>query len=159
MSAIRERAIAGIEEGETFSITRTFSEEDAQHFAAITRDYNPVHFEKPFYEVKGYKKPICHGLLVGSMLSEIGGQIGWLATAMDFHFRRPVYFGDTITCELTLTEVDRGRRARAKVSYFNQNGAVVLQATLEGILPSDEEREVLRALPGGKGPYSQAAAD
>ncbi len=30
----------------------------------------------------------AHGLLVGSMLTEIGGQLGWLATEMDFKFQK-----------------------------------------------------------------------
>lgn len=27
---------------------------------------------------------ICHGLLVGGMICEFGGQVGWLASGMDF---------------------------------------------------------------------------
>ena len=111
MSGIRKRTIQGLNIGDTFTITRTFTEEDTSNFADITRDYNPIHFDLRFTEVKNIKGRICHGLLVGSMLTEIGGQIGWLASEMKFRFTRPVYFGDTISCTLTITEIDNKNRS------------------------------------------------
>ena len=115
-------------------------------FAEITRDYNPIHFDRRFVAAKNLKGRICHGLLVGSLLTEIGGQIGWLASEMNFRFKKPVYFGDTIECSLTITKIDRPNRARAEVIYRNQDGLVVLEAELAGILPDDRERDVLHAI-------------
>ena len=115
-------------------------------FADITRDYNPIHFDRRFVAAKKLKGRICHGLLVGSLLTEIGGQIGWLASEMDFRFKKPVYFGDTIECTLTITKIDRRNRARAEVIYRNQDGLVVLEAELAGILPDKRERDVLGAI-------------
>ncbi len=121
-------------------------------FADITRDYNPIHFDKRFVAAKNLKGRICHGLLVGSLLTEIGGQIGWLASEMNFRYKKPVYFGDTVECSLTITKIDRRNRARAEAIYRNQDGVVVLEAELAGILPGDREREVLDAiLAGGEG--------
>jgi len=76
-------------------------------FAEISRDYNPVHFDARFASIKGFSNPICHGLLIAGMVTEIGGQIGWLASGMNFRFVKPVYFGDTIECRLTITEIER----------------------------------------------------
>jgi acyl dehydratase len=115
-------------------------------FADITRDYNPIHFDNRFVRAKNLQGRICHGLLVGSMLTEIGGQIGWLASEMNFRFKKPVYFGDTIECRLTITEIDRHHRARAEVIYRNQDGHIVLEAELAGILPDDQERNILHAI-------------
>ena len=83
VSYIRRKAIEGLKAGDTFSISRVFTEKDMVLFADITRDYNPIHFDNRYTEVKGFKGRICHGLLVASMISEIGGQIGWLATEMN----------------------------------------------------------------------------
>ena len=143
MSQIRNQTIQGLTVGETFTVSRKFTEQDMIAFADITRDYNPIHFDKRFAEAKNLKGRICHGLLVGSLLTEIGGQIGWLASEMNFRFKKPVYFGDTIECTLTITKIDGQNRAGAGVIYRNQDGSVVLEAELAGILPDDRERKVL----------------
>jgi acyl-CoA thioesterase FadM len=80
------------------------------------------------------------------MLTEVGGQIGWLASEMNFRFKRPVYFGDTIECVFTITAINASNRARAKAIYRNQNGVIVLEADLAGILPGKAEKEVLDAM-------------
>ena len=143
MSEIRQKAIRGINIGDSFTVKRTFTEEDMLIFAGITRDYNPVHFDERFSAVKNFNGRICHGLLVAGMLTEIGGQIGWLASVMNFRFKKAVYFGDTITCQLVITAIDKKNRAKAAARYQNQDGMIVLEADLEGILPGDSEREIL----------------
>ena len=60
--------------------------------------------------------------------------------------KRPVYFGDTIECTFTISEIDARNRARAKAIYCNQDGAVVLEADLAGIIPGEPEKEVLEAM-------------
>ena len=146
MTDIRRKAIEGLAAGDRFSISRTFTEDDVNRFADITRDYNPVHFDERFTAVKGYNGPVCHGLLVAAMISEIGGQIGWLASEMRFNYKKPVYFGDTITCDFEITEVDEKGRAIASAEYTNQDGVVVIQGVLKGILPGSPEREIMQRL-------------
>ncbi len=150
MSQIRNQTIQGLTVGETFTVSRKFTEQDMITFADITRDYNPIHFDEHFAEVKNLKGRICHGLLVASLLTEIGGQIGWLASEMNFRFKKPVYFGDTIECSLTITKIDAQNRARAEVIYRNQDGIIVLEAQLAGILPDERERKVLDAMLTGE---------
>jgi len=149
MSRIRNQTIQGLTVGETFTVSRKFTEQDMINFADITRDYNPIHFDEGFVAAKNLKGRICHGLLVGSMLTEIGGQIGWLASEMNFRFKKPVYFGDTIDCSLTITKIDGRNRARAEVIYRNQDGTVVLEAELAGVLPGDRERKILDTILAG----------
>ena len=146
MSEIRKRTVRGLMTGDTFTVSRCFTQQDMVAFADITRDYNAVHFDTRFSGAKNFRDRICHGLLVGSMLTEIGGQIGWLASVMNFKFKQPVYFGDTITCRFSITEIDERLRARAEAVYLNQNGDVVLTAELEGILPDAAERRILNAM-------------
>ena len=143
MTDIRQKTIQGLRTGDSFVITRTFTESDMHIFADITRDYNPVHFDDRFAAAKNFKGKICHGLLAASILTEIGGQIGWLATGMDFRFKQPVYFEDTITCIFTITSIDKNRRAIAKAVYKNQDDTVVLEAVITGILPDARERDIL----------------
>jgi 3-hydroxybutyryl-CoA dehydratase len=146
MSDIRKRAIEGIKTKDTFTVVRTFTEQDMVQFADITKDYNAAHFDERFAAVKNLRGRICHGLLVASMITQVGGQIGWLASRFDLRFIKPVYFGDTITCRLTLDDIDEKGWARATAVYKNQEGITVLTAYLEGVLPGDYEREVLKTM-------------
>ena len=146
MSDIRKKAIVGLKAGDSFTLARTFTEDETLSFGEISRDQNPVHYSDEFAQAKNLQGRICHGLLVGGMITEVGGQIGWLASGMNFRFRRPVYFGDTITCVFTITEVDERNRARAEAVLSNQHGEAVIEAELAGVLPGPKEQKVLSDL-------------
>lgn len=146
MATMRERAAQGLKAGDTFTLTRTFSEEDVEAFARVSRDYNPVHFDLRYAGAKGFEAPVCHGLLVASMVTEVGGQLGWLASGMRFRFRRPVYIGETIVCELTIVEIGVRGRARAEARFTNDLGQVVLESEVTGYVPGSEEKIVLNAM-------------
>jgi len=143
MSHIRKKALAGLAVGDRFSISRTFSEQDVIQFAQISRDYNPIHFDKRFTLVKKFDGLICHGLLVASLITEIGGQIGWLASGMTFEFKKPVYIGETIQCDFTITEISARGRAKAVAVLTNEQHTNVLEAVLYGIIPGRQEKNVL----------------
>jgi acyl dehydratase len=143
---IRQKTVDGISAGDQFRIVRTFTEQDVRAFAALTRDYNPIHLEDRFVAAKGLSQRICHGLLVGGMVTEIGGQIGWLASGIDLRFKKPVYIGDTITCTMTIQTIDDRQRADADAVMTNQNGEVVLTAHIRGRLPSEADRRVLQQM-------------
>jgi acyl dehydratase len=89
MSHIRKKAVGGLEIGDAFCVSRTFTEQDVIRFADVSRDYNPVHFDERFAKVKKFEDHICHGLLIASLVTEIGGQIGWLASGMTFKLKLP----------------------------------------------------------------------
>ena len=146
MSHIRKKAIAGLKQGDSFTVSRTFTEQDTQAFADLSRDYNPVHFDDRFANAKTFRGRICHGLAVASLATEIGGQIGWLASGMTFRFKKPVYFGDTIECSLTITEIDKHNRAKAEALFKNQKNEIVIEANVTGIVPGIPERRVMEAM-------------
>ena len=149
MSEIRKKTIEGLKVGDMFTVSRTFVEEDVQDFANMTRDYNPVHFDERFTKAKNLRGKICHGLLVGSLVTEIGGQIGWYASKLDFRFKKPVYFGDTVTCSLTISCLAGEGLAEAKAVCRNQEGEIVLEAFLKGYIPVGPEIPLLdNSVPG-----------
>ena len=143
---IRLSAINGLKTGDSFSYKRIFTQEETQSFGHLTRDYNPVHYDSRWTDTKGFHGLICHGLLVGSMICEFGGQVGWLATGMDFKFIKPVYFGDTIQCAITITSLDDYGRAEAEAIFTNQYEEHVCHAVLKGRLPLEHERELLKQM-------------
>ena len=158
MPSIRKQTAKGLKPGDSFSISRTFREEDVQRFADITRDYNPVHFDERFTQTKGFSGRICHGLLVAGMISEIGGQMGWLASEMNFRFKKPVYFGDTILGTLTITSIVAHGRAEAEAVLRNQDRKIVLEGSLKGILPGAQERKALQAMVAEGDPTNKIGA-
>jgi len=146
MSEIRKKTIEGLKVGDTFTASRTFLEQDVIDFADITRDYNPVHFDERFTRAKNLRGRICHGLLVGSLVTEIGGQIGFYASKLDFRFKKPVYFGEAITCTLTISARNEKDLAEAKAVCRNPEGEIVLEAFLMGYIPNQRERDILRSI-------------
>ena len=140
---IRQQAIEGLKAGDSFTYSRTFTKDETEHFGDVTRDYNPVHYDLRWAKSKGFDRLICHGLLVGSMICEFGGQVGWLATGMKFKYIKPVYFDDTITCTMTITKIEESGKAEAEAFFFNASGDKVCYSLLIGILPLSHERIIL----------------
>ena len=145
-SVIRQKAVQGICAGDTFTISRRFSAEEIKQFAEISKDDNPVHSDPEFYQGKGFTAPICHGLLVAALITEVGGQIGWLATKMTFSFQKPVYADETITCRITISEVADNLFAKAKATITKNDDLIVLEGRLEGFLPKEKDRQSLQRL-------------
>jgi 3-hydroxybutyryl-CoA dehydratase len=146
MSYIREKTIAGLKLGDSFTVSRTFTEQDTTAFAELSGDYNPVHFDDRFASTKDFQGRICHGLLVASLLTEVGGQIGWLDSGMNFRFKKPVYFDDTIECRFSITELDDRNRAKAEAVFKNQRNEVVIEAYVTGIVPGEREKRIMQAM-------------
>ncbi len=143
MLGCRQRAAEGLQVGDSFKTSRTFTDDDVIRFAKISRDYNPVHFDARFAKARNLRAPICQGLLTASLVTEIGGQIGWLASAMNFRFKGPVYVGETITCSWVITAIEQNGRAKASVTITKEDGASVIEAEISGIVPGVEERRIL----------------
>ena len=143
-TSIRQRLTDGkVTAGDSFTVARTYSGQDVLLFTDVSNDHNPVHFNEEYAKGKGFDGLICHGLQVGSLISEIGGQLAMLASGMNFRFRRPVYFGDTVTCTLTIDEMDERGRVKCSAVFTNQKGETVIEGWLFGILPNEEERMLL----------------
>lgn len=143
---MRLRAIEGLKAGDSFVLKRTFTREETHIFGDITRDYNPVHYDGRWAEAKGFSGLICHGLLVGSMICEFGGQVGWLATGMNFKFIKPVYFGDTITCRVTLSKIAASGRAEAEAIFTNGAGEQVGFSHMTGRIPVEKDCRLLERM-------------
>ncbi|MDD9302632.1 MAG: acyl dehydratase [Desulfobacter sp.] len=145
-SFLRKKAVHGLTAGDVFVITRTFTWEETEKFGDLTRDYNPVHYDKKWARAKKFDTLICHGLLVGGMVCEFGGQVGWLATGMDFKFLKLVYPGDTIECRITITQMEENGRACAEGSFFNQKEVLVARVFLKGRLPAGRDKDLLNQM-------------
>lgn len=119
--------------GQTFTYRRTFTDGDVSQFCGVTGDFNPYHMDDLFVRESRYGRRIIPGLLAGSMITHIGGLLGFIAVEMNFRYVAPVYVGDTITCTVTIKEKDEARRLiKAHATMVNQDGVEVLESRFEG---------------------------
>jgi acyl dehydratase len=117
------------------SLGRTVTEADVVNFAGLSGDFNPIHIDHEFARTTMFGRPIAHGLLVLSIGSGLGVHSPPMRTVAlvairEWHFRAPVFIGDTLrvrTKVLALEERSRGRRAAVtwQRTIVNQEGKVV----------------------------------
>src|SRR5436305_8381763 len=122
------------------SLGRTVTEADVVNFAGLSGDYNPIHVDHEFAKTTIFRKPIAHGLLVWSMSSGLGLYCPPMRTlafvaVREWHFRSPVFVGDTIRLRTKVLEKEassRGRRGRIvwQRQIMNQAGKVVQEGII-----------------------------
>lgn len=118
--------------GDVITWQRTFSEEDVRLFAKVSGDEGEHHFVPD-----DHGRLMAHGLLTATLPTKIGGDINLIASEMTFAFHRPVFVGDTITCEVTLTELEPQEKYFKLNSTWvcrNQNGKEVMTGGGRGVI-------------------------
>lgn len=126
-------------EGETHTYERAFTREDVRQFAEVSGDTQPRHVEP---DDEG--RLLVHGLLTATLPTKIGGDLEVLATRMDFHFERPVYAGEPVTCTWRnerVTERDDRYELLVDVTCETGAGGEVLTATIEGLVWKDQAEQ------------------
>lgn len=125
--------------GHRVRFSKTVSESDVYLFAGITGDLAPNHVNESYMATSEYGRRIAHGaLLVGFMSTASTMAVGAGRESVEtpvslgydrIRFLQAVYFGDTVTVDYEIAEVDPGRkRARAKIEVRNQHEALVAVA-------------------------------
>ena len=120
--------------GDTITWQRTFTEEDIRLFAKLSGDEG-VHHLVP--DEQG--RLMAHGLLTATLPTKVGGDLNLIAREMSFTFLRPVFAGDTITCEVKLIELEPGEqytRVGSKFVCRNQHQKEVMTGEARGIVRS-----------------------
>ncbi|MFO7927990.1 MaoC/PaaZ C-terminal domain-containing protein [Natronomonas sp.] len=123
-------------EGDVITHERTFTIEDVREFGEITGDRQSIHTDP---DEDG--RLIAQGLLTGSLMTKIGGDLSYIAQTMTYEFRRPVFTGETITCEWTVESVaERDDRYLLEndVVYRNEADKIVVDASTSGLIWKSE---------------------
>ncbi len=131
------RGFADLKVGETFrSPSRTVSEAHFSLFQALSGDNHPIHYDIEYCRARGYPGLLAHGFQVlaftaagaGSFAHVIGDAlIGFVEQSAKF--LKPVYPGDTLYPQLTVTALAPQRTTGLVVmaaSLHNQRGELVL---------------------------------
>ena len=122
--------------GDKASITKTFTQEDLEQFARLTLDDNGIHTDPELAAQGIFRRPVIHGVLVSSLISSCMGTKmpghGAILQGQDISYAAPVYPGDTVTAEVTITEIDEQPKyyiATIIGICTNQDGVEVARAT------------------------------
>ena len=81
---------------------RTVTESDVMRFAALSGDYNQLHTDAEYAKETRFGERIAHGLLGLSIVSGLSSRMGFgegtveAFTSLEWKFRGPITFGDTI---------------------------------------------------------------
>ncbi|MDQ6801390.1 MAG: MaoC family dehydratase [Acidobacteriota bacterium] len=122
--------------GQRASFTKTFTEEDMQHFVAITGDVNPLHVDEEFARKTKFGRRVLQGMLTASILSTMVGMLlpgtGAIYRSQTLNFRLPVYLGDTVTAHFVVRAIDRAKHRLTIESWIeNAAGERVIEGTCE----------------------------
>ena len=97
------------EVGDSFSKDFKLEQSVVSCFSELTGDKNPIHLDYNYAKATQFKRPIAHGVLVGSSFSNIFGNDfpgpGSIYLKQDFKFLAPVYTDDTFTSTVTIKEL------------------------------------------------------
>lgn len=118
-------------DGDVHVFERTFTHADVEQFGEVSGDRQAIHTEP---DAEG--RLVVQGLLTATLPTKIGGDLGVLARSMEFEFLKPVYTGETISCEVTTEHVDE-REDRYDIAcavVCRRAGETVLNGRFEGLV-------------------------
>ncbi len=108
-------------------------------YAELTGDNNPIHLDDDFARTTRFGQRIAHGGILFGMISKVlGNQMPGLGTvylSQTVNFEKPVFIGDTVTLEATITEILPKHVAKINVTITKQTGDVVMDGKATVKLP------------------------
>jgi 3-hydroxybutyryl-CoA dehydratase len=110
---------------------RTFTVEDVRLFGQLSGDQG-IHHVEP--DEQG--RLMVQGLLTATLPTKLGGDMNYIARELVFEFLRPVFTGDTIRCESTITHLEKAdghTKMAAEWVCRNQQGKEVMTGHTHGI--------------------------
>jgi len=125
--------------GDTVTWERIFTEDDIRLFNKVSGDEG-VHHVTP--DEQG--RLMVHGLLTATVPTKIGGDMNFIARELKFQFHRPVFAGDTVTCLVTVAQLEASEQYTSVRTDFvcrNQNGKDVMSGYAQGVIKATSRKE------------------
>ena len=127
---------------------RTITDADIVNFAGLSGDFNPMHTDATFAAQTIFGQRVAHGALIFSIATGLMYRLRFLeGTVLAFRsidewkFSAPVLIGDSIHCEIEITETKEARKlggglVTVAVKVINQDGKTVQKGSLTVIVAS-----------------------
>lgn len=120
--------------GDTAQRTRRVQDSDIELFAAMTGDFNPVHFDAELAARSKFGGIVVQGGVTSGLLNALVAQDlpgpGSVFLHTDWNYRAPVRPGDVITAEARVIDVRADKPISTLLTTIrNQDGVVVLDGT------------------------------
>ena len=129
----QEDGLRDVPIGASATFTKTVSESDVYAYAGISGDFSPNHVDEEYMKGGRYGTRIAHGTLLMGFMSAAAARL-YLGRTVSLgydrvRFVKPVFFGDTVTTEYKVREIDsEKKRVYADVTLTNQRGETVAAA-------------------------------
>jgi acyl dehydratase len=122
----------------------TLTADHVKAFAALSGDYNPLHFDESFAQKTKFKRLVVQGGLTTGLLHALVAMDmpgpGTVFLSQNWKFTAPVFIGDTITAEAEIISVHETKPVtQLKIKVTRQDGETVLEgeAWCFTFLPAD----------------------
>jgi acyl dehydratase len=129
--------------GDQRSYERIISKEEVAAFGELTKDMNDAHFNEDYAKTTIFKKPIVHGMFIGSLFSKIFGMDypgeGTIYCSQSLKFLKPVYPDTKLLVLVTVKEIiNEKNRVIFRTEIFDENNECML--TGEAMLMPRKEK-------------------
>ena len=117
--------------GQKASRSLTITKDHVESFAALSGDYNPLHFDIEFARKTKFKKLVVQGGLTTGLLHALVAMDlpgpGTVFLSQNWKFTAPVFINDTITASAEVLSIHKTKPVtHLKMMVRRQDGEIVL---------------------------------
>ena len=128
-----------IEIGLTKQFQITITESMIDDFAKISGDYNPLHMDKEYAGNTGFKKRVCHGMLLSSFFSRLVGMYlpgkNALYLSQSLKFPAPCFIDDkVIITGKVVSKSESTHIITLKTTILNESGKCLVEGDAKVLL-------------------------
>jgi len=112
--------------GDQKTYERIITQEEVNQFAKLTGDFNLAHFDEEYCAKTIFKKPIVHGMLIGSLFSKVFGSEypggGMIYCSQSLKFLKPIYPETKVKIVITVKDIIQEKnRVVFSTEIYNEN--------------------------------------
>jgi len=125
--------------GRKYTFSELVDDKLVRGFADVTGDHNPIHVDDAFAKTTKFGQRIAHGGILFGIISKAlamnmpGPGTVYLSQLINFRF--PVFINDTVTLEVTISELLPKNGAKISTVIKKQTGQVVVDGEATVKLP------------------------
>ena len=116
--------------GQTARMSKEITAAGLSLFAAVTGDFNPVHFDPVYAAGTFFKERIAHGMIAAGLISGLVGMKlpgpGTVYVQQTLNFLAPVKVNEVVTVKVEVVELLEKNRVRLRTTVTKQDGVTAV---------------------------------